>query len=62
MAQLTHQEFSDEDLIFQEACKLAGLMPSRRQASKYRRAMGRAWKFRNQATLTLTKGGRKKNG
>lgn len=44
----THLQFlSSEDreaIVFRKACELAGIAPSRRQASKWRRREGAAWK------------------
>lgn len=48
---MTNQEFALSDKTFQEACKRAGLPPTRRQASKFRLKDGKAWQFRNDVAL-----------
>jgi hypothetical protein len=42
---MTNREFSEQDETFRQACKSAGVDASRRQASKWRRRVGRAWKY-----------------
>ena len=44
---MTNAEFAQSDKAFQEACKRAGLQPTRRQASKWRLKDGLAWQHRN---------------
>lgn len=39
-----HREFAKRDAGFGAACNAVGLPATKRQASKYRRHMGRAWK------------------
>jgi len=41
---MTNAEFAQADLDFKAACKNADTQPTTRQASKYRRKMGKAWK------------------
>ena len=41
---LTNFEFSLQDKHFQDACKVAGVAITRRQASKYRRGRGLAYR------------------
>jgi len=41
---LTNVQFSKEDKVFKQACKKAGTPPTARQASKYRRNKGLAFK------------------
>lgn len=43
---MTNADFAQTDRAFKEACFLAGTEPNRRQASKYRRSMGAAWRAR----------------
>ena len=45
---MTHKEFSDTDAGFREACREADTEPTMRQASKYRRKMGKAYKHKTQ--------------
>ena len=40
----TNTEFAANDGAFRKACQKAGVEPSRRQASKFRRKMGRAYR------------------
>lgn len=40
----TNAEFSQEDGNFKRWCRAAGVEPTKRQASKWRRQMGSAWK------------------
>lgn len=44
MSKVTNREFSEVDTKFREACKAAGVQPTKRQASKYRRGLGSAFK------------------
>lgn len=41
---MTNKEFSKENKNFNEACLNAGINPTKRQASKFRRGKGVAWK------------------
>jgi hypothetical protein len=43
---ITHQEFARTNAEFQVACENAGVKPTRRQASKWRRKFGKAWEAR----------------
>lgn len=52
---MTNREFARNDELFNMACKLAGLPPTARQASKYRSGFGRAYAMRAAATLELQK-------
>ena len=45
--------FSQTNAHFQKACQLAGIPPTQRQASKWRRGFGRAWSFRIEAKQEL---------
>ena len=38
-----NKEFSNEDQAFRAACEKAGVEPTSRQASKWRRKFGAAW-------------------
>ena len=40
----THREFVEDSKTFQAACEAAEVKPTLRQASKYRRGMGKAYK------------------
>lgn len=40
----THRDFAKNDAGFQQACANVKIPPSKRQASKWRRKMGLAWK------------------
>ena len=42
----TNSEFAHEDTTFKIACEQAKVEPTTRQASKYRRKRGAAWKVR----------------
>lgn len=44
MVRVTNAMFAKSDGKFVEACSKVGLKPSRRQASKWRRGKGLAWK------------------
>jgi len=41
---MTNAKFAGTNEQFKEACKAAGVAPTSRQASKYRRKMGKAYK------------------
>jgi len=43
---MTNAEFANTDKVFREACEKADIKPTRRQASKWRRKVGLAWKAR----------------
>lgn len=42
---MTNKDLADGDEVFQRACKLAGVEPSRRQYSKWKLGQGKAWPF-----------------
>lgn len=44
---MTNAEFAASDREFIEACRMAGIPPSKREASKYRNKQGLAWWMRN---------------
>jgi len=50
----TNAMFAKDDKIFQEACKLAVIEPTERQASKWRNGKGLARKFKGQVNLHIT--------
>lgn len=41
----TNQEFANNDELFKEQCSRAGVSATKRQASKWRRKTGAAWKM-----------------
>jgi hypothetical protein len=43
---MTNSQYAASDKAFQEACKKAGIPPSRRQASKFKLGFGKAWEHR----------------
>ena len=43
---MTNTEYAKTNQEFINACKAAKTEPTKRQASKYRRKMGKAWKER----------------
>ena len=47
----TNGQFAQSNKEFQEACKRAGIQPTRRQASKWRCKDGLAWQHRNGTML-----------
>jgi len=52
---IINREFVNEP-IFQEACKIAGIEPTTRQASKWRNKKGKAYPFRFKSKLKITEG------
>jgi len=49
----TNTMFAKDDKIFQEACKMAGIEPTPRQASKWRNGKGFARRFKGQINITI---------
>lgn len=45
---MTNRMFAETNKLFQKDCQTANVQPTRRQASKYRRSVGAAWKSRTQ--------------
>ncbi len=43
--QMTNGQFAKTNEVFRASCKLLGIKPTSRQASKFRRYMGSAWAF-----------------
>ena len=43
----THREFAQTNEQFQQACSLAGVQPTKRQAAKWRTGRGLAFQKRN---------------
>lgn len=41
---MTNREFAKQNDLFKEACEMARTEPTTRQASKFKRGMGLAWK------------------
>jgi len=56
MKKITNKEFTN-DMFFIECCNEAGIKPTDRQASKFRRGMGIAYKF--SPTVSRKRGGSK---
>lgn len=50
---ITNRKFSQEDRLFLKACELAGVEPTRRQASKFRNKNGSAYAQKARAQSTL---------
>jgi hypothetical protein len=49
-AEYPHKQFAKKDEHFRAACEMANIKPTRKQASKWRKGTGRAWKaWRGQA-------------
>ncbi len=48
---MTNAEFAVSDKAFQEACKRAGIRPTRRQASKWKLGFGKAFENRQHKGL-----------
>ena len=46
---VTNEKFSEIDPLFKDACDLAGVKPTSRQASKWRNQRGSAYSFRHKA-------------
>lgn len=44
VAKQTNKAFAETNKVFQKACELASLTPNKRQASKFRRSRGAAFK------------------
>lgn len=55
MSQGTCREFAKSNVVFIKACELGKVEPTIRQASKYMRNLGTAWRFANQAKESLSK-------
>lgn len=45
-----NKEFASTDQLFRKACDLAGVQPTKRQASKWRRGLGAAYSKKNEAS------------
>jgi len=58
----TNKNFAGSDMIFKEACLLAGENSTARQASKYRRGKGKAYTFKNQAKKVIEQKNKKMKG
>lgn len=47
---MNNRIFAKEDILFISCCKLAKILSTKRQASKFRRGKGLAYNYRDQAT------------
>jgi hypothetical protein len=54
MERVTNKAYT-EDRVFQKACELAGVLPTPRQAAKYRNGKGAAFTFKHVASFQVTK-------
>jgi len=52
-SELTNEQFRKQDEAFKVACELAKCEPSKRQASKWRRKLGKATKLRMKAAEVM---------
>lgn len=48
---VTNRQLAQADTFFRRCCAAAGVDPTRRQASKFRRRLGRAWAARMHVTM-----------
>ena len=48
-----HAKFAKGNALFMVSCELAGIEPTRRQASKFRNHKGRAWPMRIEAVKKI---------
>jgi len=53
---MTNREFAEKDLVFQKACELAGIQPTKRQASKWSHRKGLARQFMKPAIEDIKRG------
>ena len=51
----TNLYFANNDQLFKEACELAGIPTTARQASRYRRDKGKAFSFKKEAIARVGK-------
>lgn len=51
---VTNGEFSKQDKLFRTCCELAGIEPTKRQVSKYRRGFGKASRFKAEGKIALS--------
>jgi hypothetical protein len=51
----TSREFAQTSPVFIRACEIAGVEPTKRQASKWHNKKGRAFIFRNQAVSEVSR-------
>lgn len=49
----SNRQFAAEDELFRTSCKMAGVEPTKRQASKWRRKCGSAYEYRHGAAAAL---------
>jgi hypothetical protein len=48
---VTNKKFAEQDEIFKKACDVAGIKPTKRQASKFRLGKGLAFESRNKQVV-----------
>lgn len=58
MTKPTNAQFSQTDAVFLKACFLAGTPPTKRQASKYRRKIGKAYRMKAAAVAEIKQEGK----
>lgn len=51
----TNRDWLTENKLFKKACEIAGILPTGRQASKYRRQKGLAFKYISRAQSAVDK-------
>ncbi len=54
-----NKDYAQNNQLFIEACRLAVITPTRRQASKFRQGRGAAYRLINQARVSLREKGGK---
>jgi hypothetical protein len=47
---MNNRNFAKEDNVFISCCKLANILPTKRQAGKFKRSKGLAYKYLEQVT------------
>ena len=57
---LTNQDYAQQNEVFREACHIAGVEATKRQASKFRLGVGTAYKYRKEAVILVEQ--RKREG
>ena len=58
----TNREFVKENKLFRKACEIASINPTSRQASKFRRHKGIAYKHQGKAQSAIDKKKQETNG
>lgn len=46
---ITNKQFADGNILFKKCCDIAGIPPTRREASRFRNGKGLAFKFKGSA-------------